>query len=139
MERGDCMAHVVDLIERFEVLADVHEELTDTDVREAISFALSEYFVWGRALDTFPSTFRMFSAEGDRLVGVAVRDFVTNVRLARDFDRYERGHERLQLLQHPRAASRSGMRYDELWGHCEAPHSEGSIPQDMFGKPDYDE
>lgn len=39
---------VVELLEELERVARLHEEVTDTDVREALHAALTRGFVWGR-------------------------------------------------------------------------------------------
>jgi hypothetical protein len=53
-----------------------HDELTDTDVREALHVALNYYFVWAKPLDHLPVSYSMFSAAGDAAVAKAVNRFL---------------------------------------------------------------
>src|SRR5690606_27222408 len=114
---------VVDLLEQLERISHEHEELTDTDVREALHLALNYYFVWGQARERtrFPCNFGMFSQAGDLLVAEAIWKFLDTVEQSEEISKIPVGQARLDILQSSSAKSASGVLYDELIGHRVSP------------------
>jgi hypothetical protein len=129
---------VVALFERLEEIAAEHDEVTDTDVREAMHLALNWYFIWAKERTRFPRSFGMFSAEGDRLVADALVGFLDAAGVAADTSGLPVGQARLDVLQ-SRTGTASGMRYDEFIGHRDIPLPAQPLPADMFSPGDYEE
>ena len=71
---------ILNFYNQLEEISQVHEELTDTDVREDLAETLHYYFVWGKPMDRLPSNYSMFSKEGDELISIAVNDFLKTAR-----------------------------------------------------------
>ena len=112
---------VVALLDTLERIADEHDELMDTDVREAVHATLTWYFVWGQPRTRFPCRFGMFSADGDRRVASALNRFLDAAERARDIARLSLGQARLDRLQSDAATTSSGASYDEFYGHVDVP------------------
>jgi hypothetical protein len=109
-----------------------HEEVTDTDVREALYLSLNYYFVWGKTCPRFPRSFGMFSAEGDRLVDKALRRFLEAARESEELAAVPVGQARLDLLQNSNIKTARGMQYDEFIGHGESPLAPDPLPEFFF-------
>jgi hypothetical protein len=90
---------VVRLLDELRRISLEHEELTDTDVRDAIHLTLNAHFVWGLGRAPFPRNFRMFSREGNGLVAAAVSRFLDDVDASGELSRVPIGVERLAVLQ----------------------------------------
>src|SRR5712692_9697287 len=61
-------AVLLELLHRLEAIGDEHEELFDSDVREAMDAAVFYGFILPKTGYVLPDKFAMFSDEGDRLV-----------------------------------------------------------------------
>jgi hypothetical protein len=133
------IAAIVALLDELETIADTHDELWDTDVREAMAVALNEYFVLGQPYDTLPVRYSMFSRAGDELIAAAMARFLERVAAATDLAAFTPGQPRLDLLQSTDAVSSTGKFYDEFWGHVEAPLERGAVPPLMFTPREDDE
>jgi hypothetical protein len=129
---------VVGLFEQLEQIANEHEELTDTDVREAMHLTLNCYFVWALDRSQFPRTFGMFSAEGDALVERALRQFLEIAEQSGELSRVPVGQVRLDILQADDIATKGGMQYDEFFGHRDTPLSPDPLPEYMFADGEYE-
>lgn len=127
------------LFAELEQISSEHDELTDTDVREALHLTLNYYFVWGKPRPLFPRSFGMFSAEGDRLVGKAVRRFLDTIEEFNEVDAIPVGKMRLDFLQQADVRTPSGMQYDEFIGHRESPLAPDPLPDFLFRDGEYDE
>ncbi len=131
-----------DVLQRFysdlEELNKRFDELTDTDVREAIYFALNHFFIWGNANCNWPNTFGMFSAQGDRCVWNALKSFLTSQAIVDFQKRTPVGIERLQFLQDPLSTTAEGRRYDEFIGHVGEPLPDEGLPAFMLEAGEYD-
>lgn len=114
-----------------------HEEVTDTDVREALHLTLNYYFVWGNTRERFPRSFGMFSAEGDRLVGKAVQKFLDAIGESNELAAIPVGKARLDFLQHAGVKTEGGMQWDEFFGHRESPLPPDPLPEFLFLEADY--
>ena len=122
-----------------EKLADSNDELTDTDVREALHMTLNNFFVWGKALDRLPISYGMFSREGDEAVARAVNNFLFSVHSTSELSAIPKGKERLNRLQNPNILTPGGCQYDDFIGHADEPLSPGELPEDLFDEGDYGE
>jgi hypothetical protein len=81
----------------------------------------------------------MFSAEGDRLVGKAVRRFLDTIEEFNEADAIPVGKTRLDFLQQADVRTPSGMQYDEFIGHRESPLDPDPLPEFLFRDGEYDE
>ncbi len=104
-----------DYLNELQRIAETHDELTDTDVRERLRLTLNYYFVWDNALDTaFPQKYAMFSAEGDALVAQATKAFIEQAQQA-TVD-VAPGDARNALLENSNIETLEGSPYDVFIG-----------------------
>ncbi len=122
-----------------EKVADSHDELTDTDVREALHMSLNRFFVWGKPLDRLPTSYGMFSREGDEAVARAVSNFLFSVNSIPELSVTQLGQSRLNRLQNPNIFTPNGCQYDYFIGHADEPLPPDELPEDLFDDGDYDE
>ena len=127
------------LFNELERISGEHEEVTDTDVREALHLTINYYFVWGKPRFRVPCNFGMFSAEGDRLVGKAVQEFLDAVGELDELAAIPVGQARLDLLQRADLSTAGGMQYDEFIGHRASPIEPEPLPELLFLEGDYDD
>lgn len=123
------------LLERLDEISREHEEVTDTEVREAIHRALSWYFVWGRPRATLPRSYEMFSLDGDKRVARAVEEFLASAEAVSAA--IPLGQARLDHLQDADWTTTSGRSYVELVGHRDSPLPPEPLPARMFEESDY--
>jgi hypothetical protein len=121
-----------------EELSQTHEELTDTDVREAIHDALNFFFVWGNDAAAWPKSFGMFSADGDRKIASALNALLSDVAIRKIQESTPVGEARLQILQDTSIATPAGRRYDEFIGHVDSPLPNQELPSQMMEEGEYD-
>jgi hypothetical protein len=100
-------------------LAKLHDELTDTDVRERLHEVLSYHFVWDKPMAGFPKRFAMMSLPADRAVAAIVKKFVVDARRIADEAELKAGAPRHALLEDPAAKTRRGESYDVFLGSTE--------------------
>lgn len=126
-----------DYLNELEHIAEEHDELTDTDVRERLRDVINYYFVWGNPVDeSFPQKYAMFSAEGDALVAQATRNFVEQAQQAASDVAV--GNARNDLLESAEVETEEGASFDEFIGSTdEALPEEEPASDDVYG--DYDE
>ena len=118
------------LLAELEDISYEHDEITDTDVREAIHLSLNHYFVWGNDLARFPSNFGMDAADGDRRIGEALLKFI--VEAVRTGGEAPLGSQRLALIQDASVRTATGRLYDEFMGHRDSPLPRDSLPEGYF-------
>ncbi len=114
------------------------DELTDTDVREAIHLTLNRFFVWGHEYSKLPRSFGMFSQGGDNEVAVALRNFLNDPAIRSVKNSLSVGKERLQFLQDATIQTRGGNLYDYFIGHVDEPLPDQELPEYLFEKGEYD-
>ena len=102
-----------------ELIGEEHEELYDTDVREALRGALNYYFVWGNDTSEMPVSYAMFSAEGDASVANAVREFCSQAKALAESEGMKTGQPREDVLQDAAVTTRGGQSYDEFIGYAD--------------------
>ena len=136
------MTELKDEAERFfselEQLAQKHDELYDTDVREALADTLNYYFVWGKTADSFPRSYQMFSAKGDAAVGEAVSTFLESAIPLAESLGLDVGQARLDALQDESIVTPEGESYDSFIGHADEP-SPAELADARFEPGEYDE
>jgi hypothetical protein len=79
------------LLTAFDQISETHEEILDTDVREAMHHALNYYFVWGHDRSLKPRHYRMFTPDGNRLVAQAIERFLDSVEASGELSRVPPG------------------------------------------------
>jgi len=127
------------LLNSLEAAAIRDEEVTDTDVREAMALVLNYYFVWGKNRRPYPCTYRMFSRRGDRRVAKAIRRFLKFAASSKELAEISIGQARLDFLQNTsHRTPKLGMTYDDLMGYMEAPLDPETLPEDVYEKGEYD-
>lgn len=135
---SDCINDsILNFLTKLEELLYMHEELTDTDVREAIHLTLTYFFVWGIEDNELPVTFGMFSLEGDEAIAEIINNFLHLVKTCPEIGSVPPGKSRLDLLQNPDIKTPSGYIYDEFLGHVDTPIILDSLPAYLFEAGDY--
>jgi hypothetical protein len=127
----------LNFLNTLEEIAETHDELTDTDVRERLRVTINYYFVWNNALDaTFPQKYAMFSAEGDALIAQATRTFIEQAQQATVHVAV--GNPRNDLLENSDVETTQGESFDAFIGSTdEALEEEAPDSDAVYG--DYDE
>jgi hypothetical protein len=104
------------LLDRLDAIAEQHEEVGDTDVREAMSDAVFDGFLRRVAGFELPERFAMFSKEGDRLVRQALAEFLPAANRHAGEAGLASFHERLTAFQDSAVQSAAGSYYDDYFG-----------------------
>jgi hypothetical protein len=103
-----------------EQIAEEHDELTDTDVRERLHEVINYYFIWGNPIEAdFPKRYALFSARGDKKVHAVVKSFITEAVLLAQQEGLEVGEARNNVLENEEAVTENGTGYDEFLGSRE--------------------
>jgi hypothetical protein len=126
------------LLNKLEEISEKHDELTDTETREALYDVMNHCFVWGRNLQAPPRTFRMFTPEGDTLVVGVVMQFLEHIKNSSELAAMPVGQARLDFLQQAGLTTKKGERYDLFFGHGDTPLPPDDLPKDLFAEGDYD-
>lgn len=132
----DAVGH---LYQALEDLAQDHEELTDTDVREALAETLNHYFTWEQPQETMPETYFMFSAKGDRGVANAVAEFLAEALPAAHAEGVGPGQPRHDVLQDDSISTDNGETYDLFIGQSDEPRPVTALLAVRFEPGEYDE
>lgn len=112
-------AALVRLLDAFDRLGEAHEEVYDTEVREQTFDAVYRGFLLGTDAD-LPSSFGMFSDEGDAAVRAALADFLADPA-TRAMTEETTPQQRLDAFQAPGVLSSAGMSGDEYFGYVDQP------------------
>lgn len=104
------------LLDRLDAIGEQHEEVGDTDVREAMSAAVFDGFL--RPLPGFepPDRYAMFSVEGDQLVRQALAEFLPAAKQHAAEARLASFHQRLSAFQDGDLQSAAGSYFDDYFG-----------------------
>lgn len=130
----DFRTRYAEFLESLDAIAETHDELTDTEVRERLREVIDYHFVWDRPVgDDFPRCYAMFSDEGDAAVAAAVRAFVIEAAaLARD-EGIEPGTARHAAIEDPAILTAAGNLYDEYLGSEDEPRApEPPAPDTLY-------
>jgi hypothetical protein len=92
-------AILLELLHRLEAIEDVHPEVGDSDVREAMSRAMFAGFIRPQPGYVLPGSFAMFTPEGDRQVREALAWFVPAANAAAERAGLVTFHQRLAAFQ----------------------------------------
>jgi hypothetical protein len=142
-DRVAAMQSIRDVVREFyvelEQLSLEHEELTDTDVREALHETLNYVFVWGKQLERLPVTYFMFTRAGDAAVAATVaRLLATIVPLAERLG-LDVGQPRLDALQDASITTPQGNKFDSFLGQVDVPLALEPLHEQRFEPGDYSE
>ncbi len=104
------------LLDRLDTIAEQHDEVGDTEVREAMWVAVFDGFI--RPLPDFalPSRYAMFNDEGDRLVQQALAEFMPAACGHAAGSGLVSFHERLSAFQNGDVRSAVGTYHDDYFG-----------------------
>ncbi|HEU5136638.1 MAG TPA: hypothetical protein VFU13_15935 [Steroidobacteraceae bacterium] len=103
-------------LNRLQVIARSHDELTDTDVRERLHEVINYFFIWDKPQGRFPKKFAMMSAGADRAVAAATRAFINEALKFARKSGIEAGAARHALIEDDSVKSRNGDAYDVYLG-----------------------
>jgi hypothetical protein len=104
------------LLDRLDSIAEQHEEVSDTDVREAMSAAVFDGFLRPVPGFELPEHYSMFSEEGDKLVKQALAEFVPSAIRCGVETGLISFHERLSAFQDGDVKSTAGCYFDDYFG-----------------------
>jgi hypothetical protein len=104
------------LLDDLDEAAEAHEEVGDTDVREAMSRAVLHLLLVPKADYVLPDQFRMYTDEGDRLVKHALARFFAHPEARALATSNATPTERLAAFQDESLQSAKGSYYDDYFG-----------------------
>ena len=105
------------LLDSLDEIADRHEELFDSNVRQSMSNAIMEGFIRQKKDYQLPSDFGMFSREGNDDIRHAIDEFIAAANKKADELKINTFHGRLDAVQDSSVRSIEGNDYDEFLGH----------------------
>lgn len=138
MRQRDAINSLLRFYFELEDISNRHDELTDTDVREAIHLTLNRFFIWGHEHKKMPKSYGMFSQGGDSEVAVALEKFLNDPAIRKIENILPVGEERLRFLQDATVQTKNGSLYDNFIGHVDQPLPDQSLPKHMFQEGEYD-
>jgi len=94
-----------------------YEELGDTDVRLQMFNAILKAFIRPVKNYKLPSTYGMFSEEGNELIKEAIHNFVMHPEVTQACKKLKTPEARLNAFQDRNARSTKGHCYSEYFGH----------------------
>ena len=109
------------LLDDLDKLVEEHDELGDTDVREQMYDAVHKSFIVPLPGYALPSSFGMFSDEGNRKVHAALQKFLAHPEVVADAKSLATPEARLAAFQDIDVESSEGNAHDEYFGYAEAP------------------
>jgi hypothetical protein len=109
------------LIDELDDVFGEHEEVGDTYVREQMYDAVHKGFIEPLPEYALPSTFGMFSDEGNAKVRVALQEFLAHADVIKAANTLYTPEARLAAFQDIDVKSSQGNTYDEYFGYAEAP------------------
>ena len=108
------------LLERLEAVAEDHEEIFDTEVRERMGAACMEGFVRRSADFRLPRRFGLMHAAADARIHEALADFLSAAKEAAASGGLDTFHRRLAAFQDGAVVTDAGNDYEEFFGHSPA-------------------
>jgi hypothetical protein len=107
---------LLQLFERLELVGDQHEELYDSEVREALDRAVGDGFLMPDATFVLPTEFGMYSAEANRLVCDALASFLVSARAIVASGNLQTFHQRLSAFQNENLYTARRSDYNSFFG-----------------------
>lgn len=112
-------AALLRLLERLERIGEAHPELYDSAVREALRDAMIDGFARLKPDYVAPSTFEMFTSEGDEKVRAAFEEFLAAAQVSASEQGLTTFHRRLADFQNNAVRTDEGSDFDEFFGTCD--------------------
>jgi Ca2+-binding EF-hand superfamily protein len=106
------------LLTQLERIAEVHDELGDTAVREELATAVYSGFIAPMKDFQLPKSFEMFDNDGDSAVRKALAKFLKDACAIADKQGWTE-KQRQDAFQDPNVTSEGGLTYDEFFGHAD--------------------
>jgi hypothetical protein len=107
------------LLDDLDVVGDDHDEIGDTDVREAMWEAVANLFIRPQPGYQIPQDFKMFSDEGNAAVVSALSRFFSHPDLIESAAKLATPQERLDAFQDEDLASARTSYFDSYFGWSE--------------------
>ena len=107
---------LLQLLHRLEAVGDEHDELYDSDVREAMDNAVFCGFLKPQFDYILPDKFAMYTPEGDRKVRRVVEWFLPTARAAADRCGLDTFHKRLKAFQNLDVCTARQNTYNDFFG-----------------------
>jgi len=104
------------LLDRLDAVAERHDEVGDTEVREAMSAAVLDGFLRPVPGFVLPDRYAMFSDDGDRSVRQALAEFLPAAGRHAAEAGLASFHERLSAFQDGDVRSAAGSFFDDYFG-----------------------
>ena len=104
------------LLNRLERIGETHEEVFDTDVREAMAEAVFRGFIKPERGFALPDDFAMFQPEGNRAVREALVEYITAANARAAGLGLTAFADRLAAFQDGSVESKAGSYYDDFFG-----------------------
>ena len=106
------------LLDDLDEAAEAHEEVGDSDVRDAMSKAVRHLLLVPKADYILPERFCMYTDEGDRLIKRARTRFFAHPETLALASSMATPMERLTAFQDESLRSTKGSYYDDYFGHA---------------------
>jgi hypothetical protein len=105
------------LLNALDKIAEDHEELTDTDVREQMREAVEQALIQPVPNYQLPDEFGMFEPEGNAKIKTVLTKFINAAKLELEAAGLKTRADRLNAFQDIDVESREGNTYDEYFGY----------------------
>jgi len=109
-------AVLLELLHRLEAIEAEHEEIGDTDVREAMGAALFNGFFKPKPHYQLPASFGMVTKQGNKLVRAALDEFLPAAQQAAQQDGLDTFHKRLEAFQNLNVRTEETNDYNDYFG-----------------------
>lgn len=113
---------LLELLHRLETVGDAHEELFDSEVREAMDDAVWQGFIRPRPGYALPEQFAMFSPEGDAAVREALAWFLPAANIAADRSGLDTFSKKLKAFQNLEVRTSRQNDYNDFFGWANPQH-----------------
>lgn len=108
---------LLQLLVRLEAIGQEHEEISDTESREAMRRAVFKGFIKPDSAFSMPTDFGLSTDTANQLVGEALGDYIRSANaLATEHGLHF--HARLKALQNSNVVTPTGTTYDEFFGYA---------------------
>ncbi len=115
-----------DLLEALEAVQEKHPEITDTEVREAMSDAVWHLFIVPKVGFKMPKSFFLDSAKANRAVHKALKDYIGKAKKVSQESGVLSFRDRLAAFQNSHVGSPGGYSYDDFFGWTDPDQYEAS-------------
>jgi hypothetical protein len=103
-------------MQRLQAVGDEHEELYDTETRDAMGAAIFDGFLWPEPAFEVPGDFGLATPEANASVQAALRDYIAAARALAPQVGISTFQQRLAALQDTTVWTADGGTHDEFFG-----------------------